>query len=448
MGAAESDPNGVGRGKFPSRPPLFQTALSTIYRRVPAISGKITSIDSAHRLRSSRTQGRLPPSGHLPAVVALLVLEGAVRKPWKRISPTDMREGFKVSHKSISFAGCDYLGLAHDSRVLAAAHDALDRDGFGTGASRTTSGGTPAHDQLEREFSTWLDCEDALLLPSGGFASLVLTKANLLPGTPAWVDSRAHPSLEHAVTLAGATRVYDRRDAQWILTDGVFPSRGEVADLPDLLRSIGDQPKSRVLVDDAHGLGVIGPGGRGTASHFKCGDSRVLGVASFAKAFGTAGGIAWGSRAEIAAARAHNLHVGSTALPPSTVAATIAALKIIRDEPERHEALMRAIGCAQESLREFVAQFPPYPLPVFCIRGRSESQLEQISNTLLDRGFQIPFIRYPGGPKEGYLRGSVTALHTADQITDLARALADLGIDKDQPRDVSTELDNSKGPDR
>jgi len=353
-----------------------------------------------------------------------------------------------LSQKSISFAGCDYLGLARDARVLAAAHAALDRDGFGSGASRTTSGGSPAHDQLESEFSAWIGCEDALLLPSGALASLVMTKANLDSGAAAWVDSRAHPSLEHAVILAGARPVSDSSEALWILTDGVFPSRGEVADLPDLLGAIGDRSKARILVDDAHGLGVVGPGGRGTASHFNCDDSRVLGVASLAKAFGTTGGIAWGSRQEIAAARAHNLHVGSTALPPSTVAATIAALKIIRDEPERHEALAKVIGYAQECLRDFIVQFPPHPLPVFCIRGDSESQLKQISRELSDRGFQIPFIRYPGAPEEGYLRGSVTALHTADQISDLAAALTDLRIGRDERREVSSQLDDSKGADR
>jgi 8-amino-7-oxononanoate synthase len=322
----------------------------------------------------------------------------------------------------VSFAGCDYLGLRRDPRVVAAAVAEIERSGVGAGASRATTGAHPAHALLERELAGFLGAEAALLLPSGALANLALGRALLREEERVLVAAGAHASLREAVRLAGAQAVESPVPGLRVaLTDGVSPSRGEIADLPALLALL--PADGWLVVDDGHGLGVTGPGGRGSVAHHGIADPRVVQVVTLAKALGSAGGAVVGPRAVIDIVARGDLHVGSTALPPAWAAAARAALALLVDEPARHAALVRAIAAARELLPLSGAPLPRDPLPVFRIDG-AESELARISRALAAEGFLVPHIRYPDGPPQGYLRLTIAAQHTREEIAALAETLA------------------------
>lgn len=326
----------------------------------------------------------------------------------------------------VSFAGCDSLGLRDDPRVVEAARAALARDGLGAGASRATTGEHRFHRELETALADFVGLPAALLLPSGVLANLALGAACLRatsgPATPVFLDPRSHASLGEAIALAGAQVVDDPREARVVCTDGVFPSRGEIADLRALLTAL--PPDGTLVVDDCHGLGVVGPGGRGSLHHHGIDDPRVVVTATLSKALGGAGGVVLGPRTVIERVAQHPLHVGSTALPPAWAAAGLAALGILRDEPERHAALLRAIADARELLPPAGVPLPPEALPVFRIDAPDARTLSAISVGLAADGFLVPHIRYPDGPEHGYLRAAVRATHTRAGIAGLAEALS------------------------
>ncbi len=324
----------------------------------------------------------------------------------------------------ISFAGCDYLGLRRDPRVLRAASEELSRSGLGAGASRATTGGHPAHDALEAALAEFLGTEAALLLPSGILANFALGGAVIEPGEAIHIDPRSHSSLRAAASLAGARPLERRAGHRVVMTDGVFPSRGEIADLPALLAALPDD--GWLIVDDCHGLGVTGPGGRGSVRHHGIDDLRVVHTVTLSKALGCAGGAVAGPREVIERVVRSDLHVGSTALPPAWAAAGLAALTILRDEPERHRALVDAIATARELLPAAGVSLPGAALPVFRIDRRNEGRLAMTSRALAESGFDVPHIRYPDGPAHGYLRLMISAERTRDEIGALASRLAPL----------------------
>lgn len=353
----------------------------------------------------------------------------------RELVPTARSDGVWVERNGrrlLSFSCNDYLGLSQHPRVRQAAVDAIEKCGTSAGASRLITGNHPLYVELEEKLARFKGTEAACVFGSGYLANagiipvLVgpddlllideLSHACLWAGAQlsrARVEIFAHNSVEHLCDILSERRSNFPRAL--IVTDGVFSMDGDLAPL-EVLSSIARAHDSWLMVDDAHGLGVIG-GGRGTAF---AGDKHVaidLQMGTLSKALGSYGGYLCASRPviELVKTRARTL-VYSTGLPPATIAAAIAALDIVASDPELTERPLR-------KARRF-AKLLDLPLPesaiVPILLGTPERALEA-SRTLEADGFLVTAIRPPTVPAgTSRLRFAFSADHSDDEIERLA----------------------------
>ncbi|MCP3919447.1 MAG: pyridoxal phosphate-dependent aminotransferase family protein [bacterium] len=336
----------------------------------------------------------------------------------------------------VSFAGCGYLGLAHHPDVKAAAGRALTDLGVGALASRATSGNHTLHERLESELAGLLGTEAALLAPGGYLAVLAPLQALARPGDVALIDEDGHPALWDAARAAGMpTYSYGEGDLNhalalmdlyesagpFVLTDGTFPMQGRMAQLNVLLRHL--PLGGHLIVDDSHGLGVIGPAGRGTSDAFGLDDPRLIVTSSLAKALGCAGGVVAGSKTVVRAARTSHAYVGSTPLAPPLTAAVLAAIETLRAEPARVRRLHQRTSQLHRMLRR-IGQAPHGSfLPVAALDVGSRQRGLALESTLRVSGIFARYIDYPGTPAHGALRLAVNSEHTDEDMARLEAAL-------------------------
>jgi 8-amino-7-oxononanoate synthase len=343
----------------------------------------------------------------------------------------------------VNFGSNDYLGLAADPRLADEAATAARGDGWGSGASPLLGGRGHSHRLLEQRLAEFEGVEAALLFSSGFAANLGAVAALVGPGDVVFTDRNNHASLLDGCRLSRAdVRVY--RHADWrqleellsqggrhrrrlIVTDALFSIDGDLAPLAELAR-LAQRHEAMLLADEAHATGVFGPQGRGVAEQLGVEDYVHVRVGTLSKALGCAGGFVAGSRSlvEWLVNRARS-YVFSTAGPAAAAAAALAALEIVRSEPQRRaQLLLRA-----ETLRsELAAQGWNV--------GRSASQIipiivgdcfaaVRLSAALRQRGLLVPAIRPPTVPEgEACLRISLTSAHTEQMIAALLGALAEL----------------------
>ncbi len=341
----------------------------------------------------------------------------------------------------INFCSNDYLGLASDQRVAEAARKALGA-GTGSGAAALVSGYNREHQALEEELAAFVQRPRALLFSSGWAANLGVLRALLGKSDALIADELNHASLIDGGRLSGAryVRVPHRNlpafenalaaampaAARFVVTDGVFSMDGDLAPLPELA-ALCQQHKAALVVDDAHGFGVLGKNGRGASEHFDL--TPDIHVATLGKALGCAGAFVAGSEnlIEYLIQRARSW-VFSTAPPPAIAAAARAALRIVRVEPERRMQLFKNVqrfrdGCAQLGIPLSPSQTPIQPL----ILGE-EGRALALSQRLFERGYWAAAIRPPTVPPgTARLRITFSAVHTEQQIDGLLNALAEGG---------------------
>jgi 8-amino-7-oxononanoate synthase len=247
-----------------------------------------------------------------------------------------------------------YLGLASHPAVVEAAAEAAARHGTSAGASRLVTGGQSPHRALERDLAAWKGTEDAVLTSSGYLANLAVVTALVGRGDTVVSDARNHASIVDACRLSGAEiRVHAHGDPEHaealladapgrrlLVTDGVFSMDGDLAPLPALC-DVAERHGAAVVVDDAHGTGVLGPDGRGTAAALGCEDRVHAVVGTLSKALASVGGFVAGSTdlVDWLRNRARPV-VFDTALPAPAVAAAHAALRVARSEPDRRRRVL------------------------------------------------------------------------------------------------------------
>ena len=343
----------------------------------------------------------------------------------------------------VHFGSNDYLNLAADSRLTVAAVEAAEHEGWGSGASPLVTGCCESHRQLQEELARFEGTEAALLCASGFAANAGTIAALVGPGDVVFSDLKNHASLLDGCRLSRAdVRVYPHGDEQrlgrllakaggyrrrLIVTDGLFSMDGDLAPL-DELADLAERHDAMLLVDEAHATGVFGRRGRGVAEHLGVEDRVDVRIGTLSKALGSVGGFVAGSRAliEWLINRARP-YVFSTAPPPATAAAAMAALQIVRDEPRRREGLLqRADRLRDELLGQGwdVGTSASQIIPV--IVGEAGRAVE-LSAALRRRGMFVPAIRTPTVPEgEACLRISLTAGHTDEMIGDLLAELATL----------------------
>lgn len=335
----------------------------------------------------------------------------------------------------ISFSSNDYLGLANDPAVVAAAMEATRKYGAGAGASRLITGNHALYTDLEQALADIKNTEDAVVFGSGYLANLgaiplLAAKPDLI-----LIDELAHSCLLSGARLSEATVLHfahndaseaaalleqQRKDYRYclILTEGVFSMDGDLAPLPALAELAGKHD-AWLLTDDAHGLGVVG-GGRGSGFAFDADFEVPLQMGTLSKAVGSYGGYLCASHAvcELLRNRARS-YVYSTGLPPGTIAAATTALNIIRDDPQR---VARPLALARQFTHAFdraAAESAVVPW----LLGTSENALAAAA-ALEDQGYLVAPIRPPTVPAgTARLRISFSAAHSDDDVDGLIRAL-------------------------
>lgn len=328
--------------------------------------------------------------------------------------------------KLIYFGGCDYYRLASDRRLQKIIIRTLKTDGLNVSASRVTTGNHRVYEQLEAALRGFFQVEAALVVSTGYTANLVIAQALAGEISHVIIDARAHPSLRDAAqffdcpileykhcdsTHAGSAVARCGRFARIaLLTDGVFAHDGTLAPLPGLLRSLpGD---AVLLIDDAHGAGVLGKNGRGVVEHFGIRDKRVVRSITLSKALGAFGGAVLGSkhlrRKIIVRSR---LFAGST--PPPLPLAKVAghALARVRGDSSLRARLRKNV---ERIGREF---------PVISIVPATHAAAAKLGRELLEAGIFPSLIRYPGGPQNGCFRFAISSEHTGEQIGRLLRVI-------------------------
>lgn len=343
-----------------------------------------------------------------------------------------------------NFGSNDYLGLASDPRLIRAVADHAESCGWGSGASPLVMGRGRTHVELERQLARFEDTEAALLF-SSGFAANVGTIAALVgPGDLVLSDAKNHASIIDGCRLARArVEVYRHGDAdharaslrdhtgyrrRLIVTDGLFSMDGDVAPL-HALAELARQHDAMLMVDEAHATGVFGRHGRGVSEHLDVESGVHVRVGTLSKALGSLGGFVVGRRRLIdwLGHRARS-YVFSTAPPEAMCAAALAALKIVRDEPQRRERLLDRAGHLRQRLRSAGWQTGSSCSQIVPVRIGDPSRTMQIADRLRHAGYVVPGIRPPSVPQgESLLRISVCHGHDERQLEGLVHELTRVG---------------------
>lgn len=342
-----------------------------------------------------------------------------------------------------NFASNDYLDLARDPRVVAAAELALRDCGAGAGASALVCGRTPWHEALEERLARFENQPSAVLFPTGSAANCGTICALVGPGDDVYSDRLNHASLIDGCRLSGArVHVFPHRDLgelertlkhgdgngrKLIVVDSVFSMDGDLAPLADLC-DIADRCGAMLLVDEAHATGVFGDRGRGVCEIAGVESRVVVRVGTLSKALGSMGGFVAGPRplTDWLWNRART-QIYSTALPPSACAAAAAAVDLVEQEPDRRMRLLRTA----ELLRDLLAAAGVEIVcdstgPIIPIVLNAADRAVRIAARLEHSGFLVGAIRPPSVPAgTSRLRISVSAAHTADDAARLAGALAE-----------------------
>lgn len=339
----------------------------------------------------------------------------------------------------LAFASNDYLGLANHPALMAGARDSIERFGVGAGASALITGHTSVNEQLEIELAEFVGMRRALHFSTGYMAHLGIIPALLGQGDIVFSDRLNHACIIDGARLSGAQfRVYAHGDlAQLerllakntrrhalIVTDGVFSMDGDIAPLPDLL-ALSERYDAWLLVDDAHGFGVLGPQGRGSLAHFGLASPRVLYMATLGKAAGVAGAFVagHGTVIEWLLQRART-YVFSTASPPMLSGALLAALAVMRTEEWRRTHLGQLVKRLRDGLADLPWQLLPSDTAIQpLILGDNQLALN-VMEVLRGQGIWVPAIRPPTVRKgTARLRISLSAGHSHDQVDQLVNAL-------------------------
>ena len=342
----------------------------------------------------------------------------------------------------LSFCSNDYLGLATHPKLIAALQQGAQQFGVGSGASHLVSGHFDAHHTLEQALAEFVGKPAALTFSTGYMANLGVVQALVGRGDTVFADKLNHASLNDAMLLSRAeVKRYRHNDVaqlaellfqttsgrKLIITDAVFSMDGDIAPVPELL-ALCEQYDAWLLLDDAHGFGVLGEQGRGVLSHFKVNSPRIIYMATLGKAAGVAGAFVAAEQVVIdTLLQSARSYIYTTASPPALSVALIASLELIREENWRRERLHQLImqlclGTKGLPWTMMESSTPIQPLLV----GSNDAALE-LSEGLRARGIWVPAIRPPTVPQgTARLRITLSTAHEKKDVEELIEALHEL----------------------
>jgi len=346
--------------------------------------------------------------------------------------------------KLLQFSSNNYLGLANHPRLKAAAMAAVERYGVGSGASRLVCGNLDLNRKLEEKLAQLKKKEAALLYSTGYMANLGVIAALAGEGDLILSDEYNHASIVDACRLSRAqTRVYPHKrmdelekllagaessKRRLIVTDGIFSMDGDIAPLPDLV-DLAEKYECLLMVDDAHATGVLGPNGGGTGDHFGLAEKIDVAMGTFGKALGGFGAFVAGDRnVRELLINCSRPFMFTTGLPPSVLAAGIAALEVVEEEPEMRARLWDNANLLRNGIEEMGFTLAGGETQIIPLLAGDASLAMEMSSLLREEGVYIQGIRPPSVPPgSSRLRITVSAAHTRGELAFALEALQKVG---------------------
>lgn len=335
--------------------------------------------------------------------------------------------------KLINLGSNNYLGLTFHPKVMEAAIKATEKYGTGSCSSRILAGTSEIHRELEMKLAEAKGTEDAVVF-STGYMTMMGTISTLTDeGDTIFSDELNHASIVEGCRLSKANkRIYrhsdmnsleeelyncDRSGNKLIVTDGVFSMNGTVANVPEI-KKLADKYDAMIMVDDAHGTGVLGETGRGTLEHFGMEGQIDIVSGTFSKALGTIGGVTCSNSDIITFLKLQSRpFIFSASSPPSVAATVIAALEVIEEEPELLKKLHKSSKAVKDGLIDFGFILEETITPIIPVLINNEEKTFKLTQMLEDDGIFVNPIISPAVPKEeSLIRISVMATHTEKDI--------------------------------
>jgi 8-amino-7-oxononanoate synthase len=344
----------------------------------------------------------------------------------------------------INFASNDYLGLAGDQRLITAAINAVKEFGAGSTGSRLLSGQRSLHQELEQAIASLKQTQDAIVFSSGYLANLGAITALVGKRDLILSDQYNHSSLKNGAILSGASITeYPHCDIEvlknqlstqrknyrrcLIITDTVFSMDGDLCPLPELL-DLAEEFNCMLLVDEAHGTGVLGKNGAGCVEHLGYTGRELIQMGTLSKALGSLGGYITGSATLIDYLRNRAPSwIYTTALSPADTAAAHAAIEIVRSEPQRRMQLWRNVEYLKELIQKHLPELKilPSSSPILCFQLASAADALKVGKHLKATGIFAPAIR-PPTVATSRIRITLMATHENVHIEKLVEALSNM----------------------
>lgn len=360
-----------------------------------------------------------------------------LRRRLPSIDSVNGRQLFSQGKAYLNFAGNDYLGLSQAPELIQAADIAAREFGVGAVASPLVVGHQAIHRQLESELADWLGLEAVLLFSSGFSANQALIKALLTKEHTLWQDKLNHASLQEAGLLSPARmRRFTHNDmaalaatlkpqSGLIISEGVFSMDGDQGNWRGLT-TLAEQSGNWLMIDDAHGLGVLGKQGRGTLSEQGIAAHKVaITMGTFGKALGVSGAFIGGSQALIDYLHNHaRSYVYSTHLPPPQAAAILAAVRLVQTADDKRGQLQQRIAQFRHGAAQLPFSLMPSGTAIQPLVIGDEQLTMQLAARLREQGCWVGAIRPPTVPKgSARLRITLSAAHSQADIAALLTAL-------------------------
>ena len=338
----------------------------------------------------------------------------------------------------INMAANNYLGLANHPRVVQAAKDALDKYGLGAGAARGIVGNFAPHEELEEKLAAFKGTEASCVFNSGFAANLGAITQLIGKGDDVFSDELNHASIIDGIRLSKATvHAYPHMDMaelekmlaestaenKMIVTDAVFSMDGDLAPIPEIVE-LGKKYNAKVMIDDAHGDGVMGPSGRGTVDHFEVREGVYVETGSLSKGFGSAGGFVAGPKDFIdkVSKQARSFIFTATPMQPCMAAAAVAALDILNESDELVRTLWDNREYFMKGISDLGFDTRTTQTPIIPVMTYDEEKARELSARLFEEGVFSQALAFPVVPREqARLRVMVSAAHTK---ADLDEALS------------------------
>lgn len=378
--------------------------------------------------------------------------------PYFREISSDQDTVVKMNGKDVLMFGSNsYLGLTNHPKLKEASKAAIDKYGLGCAGSRFLNGSLDIHSELEEKLAKFVGKDEAIVFSSGYKANLGAISSVLTRHDYVILDDLNHACIIDGARLSfGRTMKYRHNDMEslekvlsrcnedrvkLIVTDGVFSMEGDIAKLPAMVE-LAKKYNANIMVDDAHSLGVLGKGGRGTANHFGLTDNVDIIMGTFSKSLASIGGFIAADHDTINFMK-HTARsfIFSASIAPANAASVIAALDVMEEEPERIEQLWDNTHYAMEALGNVGLETGPTETPIIPIYVRDDQKTFVLTTMLQEAGvFVNPVISPAVASEDSLIRFSLMATHTKKQIDYAVEQLDKVGKKLNIPRVVASEV--------